>query len=103
MFFPFKIMKIPYYKNNQLVKDIAMASQGERSIASLALSFALSCQNLSKYNIMLLDELDSTLDTNNRKLFIKILEKQKFRSFRVYLLNCLTICIPARQEARNLS
>lgn len=67
---------IPYYKNNQLIKDIAMASQGERSIASLSLSFALSCQNLSKYNIMLLDELDSTLDTNNRKLFIKILEKQ---------------------------
>lgn len=67
---------IPYYKNNQLVKDIAMASQGERSIASLALSFALSCQNLSKYNVMLLDELDSTLDTENRKLFIKILEKQ---------------------------
>lgn len=67
---------IPYYKNNQLIKDISMASQGERSIASLSLSFALSCQNLSKYNIMLLDELDSTLDTENRKLFIKILEKQ---------------------------
>ena len=66
---------IPYYKKNKLIKDISLASQGERSIASLALSFALSSQNLSKYNIMLLDEIDSTLDESNRKKFIKILEK----------------------------
>ena len=55
--------------------DITYASQGERSFLSLALSLALIIQTLDKYNIMLLDEVDATLDTKNRRHFIDILEK----------------------------
>ena len=55
---------------------MSYASQGERSFISLALSFALIYQSISKYNVVLLDEIDSTLDTRNREKFIQILEKQ---------------------------
>lgn len=68
--------KIPYIKGGTQIKDVCYASQGERSFISLALSFALIYQSISKYNIMLLDEIDSTLDTSNREKFLQILEKQ---------------------------
>lgn len=67
--------KIPYEKEGFRVKDAHLASQGESSFISIALSFALSMQSISKYNIMLLDEIDSTLDQTNREKFIRILEK----------------------------
>lgn len=56
--------------------DVKYVSQGELSFISIALSFALSSIVLSKYNIMLLDEIDGPLDSDNREKFIKILEKQ---------------------------
>jgi DNA repair exonuclease SbcCD ATPase subunit len=68
--------KIPYVKNGKSIKDVCYASQGERSFISLALSFALIYQSISRYNIMLLDEIDATLDTSNREKFLQILEKQ---------------------------
>lgn len=67
---------IPYIKNNIRVNDVVYASQGERSFLSLALSFALITQSIKKYNILLLDEIDSTLDIRNRAMFLDILEKQ---------------------------
>lgn len=67
---------IPYYTKGLVIKDVSHASQGERSFISLALSFALIYKAISKYNILLLDEIDSTLDTVNRMKFINILEKQ---------------------------
>lgn len=67
---------IPFYNKGVRLEDVKFASQGELSFLSIALSFALSSQILSKYNVMLLDEIDGTLDTNNRFKFIKILEKQ---------------------------
>ena len=67
---------IPFYTKGVRLEDVKFASQGELSFLSIALSFALSSQILSKYNVMLLDEIDGTLDTNNRYKFIKILEKQ---------------------------
>lgn len=67
---------IPYIKNNIKISDVAYASQGEKSFLSLALSFALINQSIEKYNILLLDEIDSTLDIKNRALFLNILEKQ---------------------------
>ena len=67
---------IPYTKRGMEVSDVRMSSQGERSFISVALSFALIKQSLEKYNVLLLDEIDATLDTNNRRLFIDILEKQ---------------------------
>lgn len=67
---------IPYIKNNIRISDVAFASQGEKSFLSLALSFALINQSIENYNILLLDEIDSTLDIKNRALFLNILEKQ---------------------------
>ena len=68
--------KIPFITKNSQIGDVSYASQGERSFISLALSFALIYQSISKYNVVLLDEIDSTLDTKNREKFIQILEKQ---------------------------
>ena len=67
---------IPYIKNGIRINDVAYASQGEKSFLSLALSFALINQSIKDYNILLLDEIDSTLDTKNRAMFLNILEKQ---------------------------
>jgi len=71
-----KEFKIPYIKNGIRVNDIISTSQGEMSFVSLALSFALITQSIEKYNILLLDEIDSTLSQKNRPLFLSILEKQ---------------------------
>ena len=68
--------KIPYSINGNIVKDISSASQGQRSIISLALSFALVRQATSNYNIMLLDEMDGPLYSADRDKFISILYKQ---------------------------
>lgn len=67
--------RIPYIVNGKKIKDVRYASQGERSFASICLSFALSFQSITRYNIMLLDEVDSMLDTSNRAKFINIIEK----------------------------
>lgn len=68
--------KIPFFNNGVKVADVKYASQGELSFLSIALSFAISAQSLKKYNIMLLDEVDGPLDTENRWKFIQILENQ---------------------------
>ena len=67
---------IPYIKNGMRINDVSYASQGEKSFLSLALSFALITQSIKNYNILLLDEIDSTLDIRNRAMFLTILEKQ---------------------------
>lgn len=67
---------IPYIKNGIRINDVAFASQGEKSFLSLALSFALINQSIKDYNVLLLDEIDSTLDPKNRAMFLNILEKQ---------------------------
>lgn len=79
---------IPYIKNNIRISDVMYASQGERSFLSLALSFALINQSIKDYNILLLDEIDSTLDTRNRAMFLNILEKQmdRINSEQVFLI-----------------
>lgn len=84
-----KEFKIPYIKNGIRVNDVALSSQGERSFISIALSFALIIQSLKKYNIMLLDEIDATLDQNNRYMFLSILEKQieSIGSEQVFLIS----------------
>lgn len=66
---------IPFIKDGKLVEDIKYASQGEISFFLIALSFAISYRSMSRYNIMLLDELDSVLDEDNRSGFISIVEK----------------------------
>lgn len=66
---------IPFNKEGKTISDIRYASQGEKSFFSIALSFAISFESMSRYNIMLLDELDSVLDESNRSNFIAILER----------------------------
>lgn len=66
---------IPFNKEGKTIQDIRYASQGERSFFSIALSFAISFESMSRYNIMLLDELDSVLDESNRSHFIALIEK----------------------------
>lgn len=70
-----KEFRIPYIKNGILINDVASSSQGEKSFITLALSFALIIKTIEDYNILLLDEIDATLDTRSRMLFINILEK----------------------------
>jgi hypothetical protein len=68
--------KIPYMVNGIEIEDIENASQGQQSIISIALSFALMRQSQMKYNIMLLDELDGPLHLADRNKFVDILMKQ---------------------------
>lgn len=70
-----KEFKIPYIVNGVKISDIVSASQGESSFVSLALSFGLIEQSITKYNILLLDEIDSALDQKNRSMFLGMLEK----------------------------
>jgi DNA repair exonuclease SbcCD ATPase subunit len=69
---------IPYYINGTYVNDISKASQGQRSIISIAFSFALIQKYSQKestvpYNIPLLDEVDAPLYIEDREKFITIL------------------------------
>jgi len=69
--------KIPIITDSPPEKeDIIECSQGEIALTKLSLSLALIEQSKTKYNIIFLDEIDSTLDTDNRRHFIDILEKQ---------------------------
>ena len=77
---PFKIndteFKIPYMVNGQVIDDISKASQGQTSIVSTAMSFALVRQTgNTHYNIPLLDEMDAALHKNDKQKFMSILLK----------------------------
>lgn len=65
-----------YKGDGTFLDDINMASQGETSLTNVSLSLAMLECMIDKYNILYLDEIDSTLSTENRKLFIELLEKQ---------------------------
>ena len=71
-----KEFSIPYTVNGIEVLDASYSSQGERATIVLALSFALLSQMMGRYNILLLDEIDSALYKDNRRRFIKIVEEQ---------------------------
>ena len=68
--------KMPYIKDGNVIPDISYASQGEQSFLNMAISFALSIQNLTEYNIPLLDEVDATFDQEKREKAIEVIEKQ---------------------------
>jgi len=68
--------KIPYMVDGRVIEDIGSASQGQQSIISIALSFALVRLSMFDYNIMLLDEIDGPLYKEDREKFISILFKQ---------------------------
>ena len=69
-----KEFTIPYQKHNTIVKDISKASDGERAILTFAFSLVLIQSSMDKYNIMLLDEIDTSLDHYGRSKFINLLE-----------------------------
>lgn len=56
--------------------DIKDASQGEVALTTISISLALIEQAVGEYNILALDEIDGPLDSDNRKNFINILNKQ---------------------------
>lgn len=68
--------KIPYMINGNVVEDISSLSQGQTSIITLALSFALVDNVESPYNIFLLDEVDGALYEADRRKFLNILLNQ---------------------------
>lgn len=76
-----KEFRIPYSKNGVEVEDVIYASQGETSVISLALSFALmeEFSGRSGYNILLLDEVDGPLDRSSKEKFLRVLESQMTR------------------------
>ena len=68
--------KIPYMVNGQTIDDISKASQGQTSIVSTAMSFALLRQSGAiDYTIPLLDEVDGPLHKSDKRKFISILLK----------------------------
>lgn len=73
---------IPYRKRGMKVKDICMASDGEKAIIGIAFSLSLARIVSNKYNILLLDEHDTALDVYSRGKYIDIID-----SYRK-LINC---------------
>ena len=65
---------IPYYTKGYTVKDIKDASQAESSVAKIAISFAILSQFMTKYNIILLDEIDGPMHRVNKEKFFSALE-----------------------------
>lgn len=64
---------IPYITHGKRIADIRYGSQAEVSVATIALSFAILYQFLPKYNIILLDEIDGPLHSDNKdRLFATI-------------------------------
>ena len=70
------VFEIPYIVNGTKIPDVKHGSQSEVDLMTIALSFALMHRLTGNYNIILLDEIDSGLDEDNRSLFLKMLNHQ---------------------------
>jgi DNA repair exonuclease SbcCD ATPase subunit len=57
-------------------------SNAQKSMISMVLSFSILHQSSSRYNVIKLDEIDGSLDTNNRAYFLELLNKI------MYMMNC---------------
>ena len=55
--------------------DISSMSSAEISMISMIISFSLLYHSTTKFNIIKLDEIDAALDSNNRIMFINVLNK----------------------------
>lgn len=86
---------IPYKKNGELISDVSKASQGQKSILSLAISFAIVQKTMQMYqnhgyiyNIPLLDEADGALYKNDRMKIIAVLMKhaKAINSSQIFLI-----------------
>jgi DNA repair exonuclease SbcCD ATPase subunit len=67
-----------FKSDGTFLEDIKQASQGETSLTTISLSLGMieRLMNTTKYDILYLDEIDSTLSVKNRRLFIALLESQ---------------------------
>ena len=84
---------IPYRKNGMLVSDVSKASQGQKSILMVAISFAfmekcISMANVPIYNIPLLDEPDGSLYKSDKtKMFSMLMKHAKvIGSSQIFLI-----------------
>jgi len=67
---------VPYTINGRYIKDVTSASQGQRSLFSIAIAFAFA-QNLEiSYNIPLCDEADSNLHRTEHAKFLSMILRQ---------------------------
>lgn len=64
---------IPYKRRGTTIKDISQASDGERAVMSLAFSLSLARITSKAYNILLLDEMDTSLDAHSRGKYIDMI------------------------------
>lgn len=64
---------IPYRRRGTLISDISHASDGERAVMSLAFSLSLARITSKRYNILLLDEMDTSLDAYSRGKYIDMI------------------------------
>ena len=87
--------KIPYETKGIAVKDIKDASQAEASVAKIAISFAILSQFMTKYNVVLLDEIDGPMHSVNKEKFFSALEGELDR------LNCEQAFIITQSEMFN--
>lgn len=80
---------IPYEVNGTWVKDISRASDGQKAILTLAFSISLIKMTGGKYNIMLLDEMDTTLDVSSKAKFIELLENyaKEIKAWMIFLIS----------------
>lgn len=67
--------RIPCIGSGLMHYDISSMSTAQKSMISMILSFSILNQSSSKYNIIMLDEIDGGLDTVNRGLFIDLIDK----------------------------
>jgi DNA repair exonuclease SbcCD ATPase subunit len=77
----FKITESDFFievfkENGGFCQDVKLASQGQVAMIKTTLSLAIFQSALGRYNILCLDEIDSTLDEENRRVFLDILERQ---------------------------
>lgn len=84
-----KEFTLPYKKNGVIVGDISSASDGERAMLSLCFSLVLIRLVSKVYNIMLLDEMDTSLDKYGRSKFIDIIERymKTIHASQVFLIS----------------
>ena len=79
----------PYIINGTWVRDISRASDGQKAILTLAFSISLIKMTGSRYNIMLLDEMDTTLDVGSKAIFIELLENyaKEINAWMIFLIS----------------
>jgi len=71
-----KNFTIPYRKNSDCGMDVSFASSSERSFISLCLTLAIIEETVTKYGIVILDEVDRGFGDNAKNNFINILGTQ---------------------------